>query len=620
MIGLAHWKIRFFSLKAKFTIIAVSVGLVCFGITAFLSHQYSRMRFEMRYQEKALLIWTHIIHDLESAMISRSHASLLRLPRIYRPFAVEEIRFFNPDGREALGSTAASPDPQVMETLKTGKQAHYYKTINDHEAAAYVIPIRNKPECFDCHGEAKDLRGALLLSLSLRDMKRSFAQQSLLYLALLGLIGLAISSSTLLTVNRLLLRPLDLLKRRTEALEKGDFEYRVGGSSRDEMGVLNDNFDRMARTMQSSFKVIEERNRELKEQYSLVSRSQKEWQETFDSITDSIAVIDRDFHIYKANRAFREFFSLPPDGPVEEKCFELLGSCLPARCPCDTEHQGRNPFTEEIHDARRGRMLQVTHFPSFSPDGDFSGFICIAKDITEAKEKEMQLIMTERLAALGEMASGIAHEIGNPLATIGACAEGLLRRVGKEKIDLPLFQSYLQVIQEEIARCKQITTSMLSFVRKAPPEKQDLNVHEVLDRTLDMISFHRKSHNVEILKLYQEYLHPVSWNEGELRQVLLAIIVNALDAMDAKQERGTLTLETGSGDGKVFIRISDTGSGIPPEISDKIFDPFFSTKSERGGTGLGLTIARRILEENKGKIDLTSEPGKRSAFTITLPF
>lgn len=250
------------------------------------------------------------------------------------------------------------------------------------------------------------------------------------------------------------------------------------------------------------------------------------------------------------------------------------------------------------------------------------------QDITDNKEQEIRLIMSERLAALGQMASGIAHEINNPLATIAACAEGLFNRLKKGRFDKELFQNYLDIIVQEVARCKVITTSMLSFVRKTIYENKEIDIHNVLDKTLELIGFQGRLKDVSVIKKYHGML-TAHGNEGELRQVFLAIILNALDAME---DRGALTLETGvcpsasetkskepGEGGSIFIIISDTGTGIPPGLTGKIFDSFFTTKPEKGGTGLGLSIANKIMKDHNGSICVTSEKGNGAAFRIVLP-
>jgi len=261
---------------------------------------------------------------------------------------------------------------------------------------------------------------------------------------------------------------------------------------------------------------------------------------------------------------------------------------------------------------------------TFGESGEPIRMVGTVQDITEKKENEIRLLMSERLAALGQIASGIAHEINNPLAAIAACADGIMNRVRKGQIETELFENYLGIIQEEVARCKGITTSMLSFVRKAIYEKKYVDVNYVLDKTLELIGFQGRLKEVEVIKNYRGVL-TVFGSEGELRQVFLALLVNALDAMG---DRGALTLNTAtiSGDtddrnegSSVFITIRDNGPGIPPEFVGKVFDPFFTTKADAGGIGLGLSIVNTIIKDHNGTIQVSSEQGKGTAFRIILP-
>jgi signal transduction histidine kinase len=268
----------------------------------------------------------------------------------------------------------------------------------------------------------------------------------------------------------------------------------------------------------------------------------------------------------------------------------------------------------ELHSPGNSRWYYIVNTRIHNQDGGISMMVML-QDITEKKSNEMRLIMSEKLAALGQMASGIAHEINNPLATISACAEGLMGRIKKERLDPEVFENYLKIISEEVSRCKVITTNMLSFIRKTGDDKKEIDINEMLDKTLDMIRYQGRLKQVEVVKKYSGKLF-VNANEGELRQVFLSIIVNALDAME---DRGAITLETGREDHRIFIRISDTGPGIPPELLHRIFDPFFTTRSESGGTGLGLSIAKKIIDDSRGTIDVASKPGQGVSFRIVLP-
>ncbi len=357
---------------------------------------------------------------------------------------------------------------------------------------------------------------------------------------------------------------------------------------------------------------------DLRKVLNTVSRSHKEWQDTFDSITDMISIVNKDFTILKANRALSAYYGLQPQDVINKKCYELIhdGASPVLNCPHRKTISEKKPSAEEIYDTRTKRTFHIFTFPYNSPDGEIIGSIHVMRDITDDKEREMRLITSERLAALGQMASGIAHEINNPLASIAGCSEGLLSRLKKGQCDNALFESYLSIIQEEVFRCKSITTAMLSFVRKTTYEKQNINLAEALDKTIEIIGFQGRLKTIEVVRKFHDPAPVVHGNGGELRQVMLAVITNALDAMN---DKGTLTIEADALKSGGVIRISDTGAGISPEIITRIFDPFFTTKSERGGTGLGLSIARKIVANHNGHIDASSTPGQGTTFTITLP-
>ena len=356
----------------------------------------------------------------------------------------------------------------------------------------------------------------------------------------------------------------------------------------------------------------------LQEAFETVTRSQKEWMGTFDSITDMIFISDVNFTIIRANRAFAEYFEMTPRQVIYKKCFELFNmtELRYSACPHATSLREQRIVQREFVDQARGRTFMMTASPYFSQDGELVGSIISCKDVTEEKDREMRLIMSERLASLGQMASGIAHEINNPLAAIAGCTEGLLNRVAQERYDPELFKDYLKIIGEEILRCKNITTGMLSFVRKTTYDVKDVDLHELIEKALEIIGFQGRLKEIEVIKDYKEGLPCIQGSDGELRQVFLTMITNSLDAM---ADRGTLSIETDIEENKIFIRITDNGPGISPEHITRVFDPFFTTKGEKGGTGLGLAIANKIITNHRGALDVSSEEGKGTTFRITLP-
>ena len=169
----------------------------------------------------------------------------------------------------------------------------------------------------------------------------------------------------------------------------------------------------------------------------------------------------------------------------------------------------QKPATHEIRDPKTNKLLRVSTFPYHAPGGAFKGSVHIARDITAEKDQELRLIMSERLASLGQMASGVAHEINNPLASIAGCTEGLLNRLKSGRCETNMCKNYFEIILDEIRRCKSITTTMLSFVRTSSYEKKEVSPAELLDKTVEMVGFQGRLMNVDIVRNYGEGL-PVS--------------------------------------------------------------------------------------------------------------
>ncbi len=394
----------------------------------------------------------------------------------------------------------------------------------------------------------------------------------------------------------------------------------IASPLRDSSGAIVAGIE-VARNITERKQLEDERERminDLRKLLDTISAARREWHATFDSIRDMISIHGEDYTILRANRAFAQNFGLEPRDVINRKCYELFhsrDSPVP-QCPHHLTIERQEPVTEEISDPLSGRIFLVSTFPYTSPDSGLRGTIHIARDITEAKEKEMRLIMNERLASLGQMASGIAHEINNPLAAIAGCVDGLNRRINRGEYDPELFRKYLGIIKDEITRSKNITTSMLSVVRKSSYERKLVDVVETLEKAQEIIGFQGRLKQVEIRKQYPERVPQIHGSEGELKQVFLIVLTNALDAM---ADRGTVTLRISMLEERLAIDISDTGPGVAPDLRSRVFDPFFTTKAERGGTGLGLSIANRIISGHEGGIEILSGDPTGTTVRITLP-
>jgi len=233
---------------------------------------------------------------------------------------------------------------------------------------------------------------------------------------------------------------------------------------------------------------------------------------------------------------------------------------------------------------------------------------------TALKEAEEQLIQSAKLASMGQLAAGIAHEINNPLGTVMLFAHLMLKSLPE---DDPR-RADLQMIVDEAARCKEIVAGLLDFSRRGKLKLKLVSINTLLDEALASVEKRPEFDRVEVRKLYAEDLPEIQADGAQLKQVFVNLMVNAAEAM---HEGGTLTLTTRAGlDGNsVVVSVSDTGCGIPKENLDKLFTPFFTTKQIGKGTGLGLAVAYGIIKMHHGSIEVRSTVGKGTTFEIALP-
>jgi two-component system NtrC family sensor kinase len=252
-------------------------------------------------------------------------------------------------------------------------------------------------------------------------------------------------------------------------------------------------------------------------------------------------------------------------------------------------------------------------------DGEvISHVITIGEDVTEAREVQHRILQSEKLAAVGQLAAGVMHEINNPLATIGACVAAIEARLG-DKADGTVAE-YLDIIDKEVLRCTNIVDGLLDFSRpKEIKPKQPVDTNQLVDQTLFLLKHHQRFKRLQVKRDFADDLPPILANNEQMVQVLMALMLNAVDAME---DGGTLTLRTRRFAGRrdeVVIEVHDTGSGIPEPDLGKIFEPFYTTKPPGRGTGLGLSICYGIVEQHLGRLEVDSAPGMGSTFRVYLP-
>jgi PAS domain S-box-containing protein len=279
---------------------------------------------------------------------------------------------------------------------------------------------------------------------------------------------------------------------------------------------------------------------------------------------------------------------------------------------------GRKMFGSCDYSARHRdgswRTMRASASPLFDAENKLSGAIVSVRDITVEKKLEQQIIQSERLAAMGQMIGGFAHELNNPLTSILGMSELLQEGEAPESV-----RKQMVVLQQQARRAAEIVQNLMYFSRPPAPGKTPIDLGELVQRTLHLHAYSLRKSNITVDFLKETSVPVVSGDAHQLMQVFLNLILNSEQAMREVRDRGTLRIRIEKQEKSVSVIFQDDGPGISPDILPNIFDPFYTTKRPGRGTGLGLSISKAILREHNGNVEATSGPGGGAVFTVTLP-
>jgi PAS domain S-box-containing protein len=347
-----------------------------------------------------------------------------------------------------------------------------------------------------------------------------------------------------------------------------------------------------------------------------IRRAAEEWRETFDSISDAISIHGRDFRLRRVNKAFADRFGTGSSQLVGKRCYEVVhGTKEPVPgCPHRETLQTGQPAGAEFLESDNGTCLELTTSPICDEAGEIAGTVHIARDVTERKQQSLQLMMTDRLASIGELAAGTAHELNNPLTSVIGFSQLLMERDVPDDI-----REDLELIYSEARRAAEVTKNLLTFARKHAPVKQANRIEVIVEDVLRLRAYEQRLNNIRVKKQFATGLPEIVVDYFQIQQVLLNLIINAEYFMTEAHKGGTLTIAAKRRNSTMVISVTDDGPGIPPENLRQVFNPFFTTKKAGRGTGLGLSICHGIVTEHGGRIYARSQLGKGATFFVELP-
>lgn len=365
--------------------------------------------------------------------------------------------------------------------------------------------------------------------------------------------------------------------------------------------------------------------KELKLANRRLEKKSRENQALLEGISDLMVVLSADLKILSVNHIFHDWY--PGIDPIGHFCYKIFrkrstpcANCLVLRA-LDLDTPIRDSCIYKVNG--KNRHYESTASPLKKSYSKERNVLLFQKDVTQQKELQAQFYQAEKMATVGTLAAGVAHEINNPLTAINGFAEGLQRKLSRirnvtEKEIYNDFEEYISTILQECLRCRDIVSTLLSFSRPEMSKFSPVDLNQCVNDSLFILKHHFKQQKNSVLRLsLNPELPKILGDESQLKQVIINLLTNALDAID---EDDIIMIRTGlDKTGKIMLAIEDTGCGIPEETLDKLFEPFFTTKPVGKGVGIGLSTCYSIVKKHNGTITVKSTLRKGSAFSILLP-
>ena len=612
------------SLNRKLVVVLSGGTILVSTLFLFLFLGLYRSQLESELSKASSRVNELLQASLENAMLKRDIPGLAGIvDRLGELDGIDHVMILNPKGvvrfssdAEMLGRVydlaSGAECPDCLDPERTGETTAFMTNERGNEVLRSINPVQNREQCQVCHGEigVNPVNGILFVDYSAATLKQQAIVMSSLLLFAGFLVLLLLVTIVWWGQRQLVLKPIAKLASATTRISSGHLEERVNLHGDDEFARLGKSFDDMAVALENSVRTLESSEHFL--------------QALMNSVPDALLVIDEEFRILKANDAYCRMSGYSLDEVIGNHCH----SCSHGReQPCPPTMQAC-PVVELAVEKRELKCLQTfttshgnacpVEITASSVELEIEGRVQrLTIESIRSMVEVVRFSQEQRLSGLGLLASGVAHEIYNPLASIRLAIQSSIRKLDRKSADRDELLSDMRLIDNEIDRCVSITERLLKLSRHPVMKLQPIDAHVALIETVSLVGYESDRAGIGIKVNPHAVDSIILGDDSDLRMLFLNLVQNAFHAMP---NGGELEISTANKDGALHIDFRDTGVGIKEADLERIFDPFYSHRADNDrGTGLGLSICKSITDRFGGDIEAINTPGEGACFHVMLP-
>lgn len=525
------------------------------------------------------------------------------------------IRFSNhPDWLDnpiALNCDGCDFDP----SRSTAAISFFTQNAQGKNVLRSIHPVLNRNPCKECHGpaEVNPVNGTLVVDYQAATIQQQAKKTTFVLMGSGSIIVVVNLIGGLWFMRRFVLLPIAHLEETSNALAAGNLNARVKVDGDDEIAHLGSRFNQMAESLHTSM-------REIKNKEAFL-------QGLVDANPDGIRVIDDQYNVVLANKAYCEHIGITLEQAVSQPCYSCHRRdkpCIPTLICCPLHELKTETRPLKIHHSHvttAGREIAVEIFAasmSTHPESETDQPTTLIVESIRDLSKTIQISHEHKLSEIGRLAAGVAHEIHNPLASVRLALDASIRFGNRGENDIPKpIHDCLLLVDREVNRCIDVTERLLKLSMFTGVETQIVMVNQAIDETISLLKWEAAEDGVDIQLNLDSSQPRVLANESDLRIIILNLVQNAFHAITGE---GVLTISTKRAARQVYLFFEDTGIGIPVENLQRIFDPFFSHRADKTeGTGLGLAITQALVERYNGKISAENKHEGGSRFILSFP-